>query len=241
MAEYHIRPVAYCEGVVDLSVETYRMNLGVSSKSVGYVWYIEGSKPKVLIDAGEKGPYSGRPTVKDLISVGDGLAKLGLTPEDIEIVIVTHLHKDHIMLGHLFKNARFIVQKKEIEYARNPHKIDAYLFNAEYFEDLNLEVIDGEKEIIPGVSVFFSPGHTPGGQSVEINTPAGKAVITGFCSCRDNFTQTEPMKRMGWEVCVPSIHSDIWQIYNSMLEVKRRADIIVPLHDPSFADKERIP
>jgi N-acyl homoserine lactone hydrolase len=142
----------------------------------------------------------------------------------------------------MYKNARFIIQKKEIEYARNPHTVDAYLFEKkENFEDLKLEIIDGEKEIIPGVTVFLSPGHTPGGQSVEINTPAGKAVITGFCSCLSNFIQTEPMKRMGLEVCVPSIHTDIRQAYDSILEIKRRAKMILPLHDPSFADKERIP
>ena len=238
MAMYSIYPIALCAGPRDLSQYTYRMNLGTPTKSVSYIWYIEGSQPRTLIDTGT--PAVGG-FVDELTSVEDGLAKLGLRPEDIEIVIVTHLHFDHIELGHLYKKARFIVQKRELDYARNPHPIDASTYRRSTFENLNLEVIDGEKEIIPGVSVFLTPGHSPGGQSIEVNTAAGKAIITGFCCHLRTFVQTEEMKGRGWEVAAPLIHHDVREMYDSVLKVKRRADTIIAIHDPAYIDKEVIP
>ncbi len=238
MTTYSIRPIALCEGRRDASQYTYCMNFGTSCKSVYYVWYIEGSRPKTLVDAGAKALGRAR---NELTSVEDGLAKLGLKPADIEIVIVTHLHSDHIALGHLYKKAKFIVQKKELDYARNPHPIDASIYDRRMFENLDLEVIDGEKEIIPGVSVFLSPGHSPGGQSVEVNTSAGKVIAPGFCCHLSTFAQTEAMKRRGWEVTAPLVHHDVREAYDSVLKVKHRADIIIALHDPTFLEKETIP
>ena len=243
MTTYTIRPIALSEGLREGSQFTYRMNFGTTLKTASYIWYIDGSQPKTIVDAGataamfmERGSRQ-----KDYISVEDGLKKLGLKPEDIESVIVSHLHWDHIALAHLFKKAKFIVQKRELDYARNPHPIDAGGYDSSMFEGLDFEVIDGEKEIMPGVTVFLSPGHTPGGQSVEINTTAGKAIITGFCYVFSNFTQNETMKRRGWEVTVPLAHQDVRDIYDSVIKAKRRADILIGLHDTAFVDKETIP
>lgn len=238
MATYSIRPIALCEAPRDTSQYTYRMNFGTGCKSVSYIWYIEGSQPKTIIDAGMTAVGG---AWDELTSVEVGFAKLGLKPEDIEIVIVTHLHTDHIALGSLYKQAKFIVQKKELDYTRNPHPIDASLYNRSLFEHLDLEVIDGEREIIPGVSVFLTPGHSPGGQSVEVNTSAGKVIAAGFCCHLTTFAQTEAMQRRGWEVTAPLIHHDVREAYDSVLKVKRRADIILALHDPTFVGKETIP
>lgn len=243
MATYSICPIALCGGPRDGSHFTYRLNFGTSCQGVCYLWYIEGSQPKTLVDAGARASMfteRGVPET-DLVSAEDGLTGLGLTPEDIEIVIVTHLHFDHIGLGYLYKKARFIVQKRELDYARKPHPLDVDLYDRSTFDGLNLEVIDGQKEIIPDVSVFLTPGHSPGGQSVEVNTTAGKAIITGFCCNLATFEQTEAMKRWGWEVTAPLIHHDVREAYDSVLTVKRRADIIVALHDPAFIGEKTIP
>lgn len=243
MAVYRIRPIALCEGPRDVSQWTYLLNIGTECKSACYVWYIEGSEPKILVDAGVSAShYAGKPFItRDLTPIEDGLAKLGLTPEDIKIVILTHLHFDHVALAYLFRKAKFIVQKKELDYAQNPHPLDTVHYDLSTFEGLNFEIIDGDKEIIPGVSVFLTPGHSPGGQSVEIETTAGEAIITGFCSQMSTFTQTEEMRRRGWEVAVPGIHQNALEAYDSVLKVKHRADIIVPLHEPKFIGIETIP
>ena len=171
----------------------------------------------------------------------NGLAKIGLTPEDIDIVILTHLHGDHTELASLYRKAKFIVQRKELEYAQHPHPIDAELYDNRYFESLDFDIIDGDANINSGISVFLTPGHTPGGQSVQIHTALGEAIITGFCCSMDTFKQTEEMKRRGWEVSVPLIHHDVRDAYDSVLKVKQKADIILSLHDPEYIGRKTVP
>lgn len=243
MSNYTVCPIAVCEGPRDGSHFTYGMNFGTISRTACYAWYIKGSNPKILVDTGARASTfreKGAPET-DLISVENGLARLGLKPVDIDIVILTHLHCDHTELGYLYKKAKFIVQKKELEYARHPHPIDARLYDKRYFESLNFEIMDGDMEISSGIGIFLTPGHTPGGQSVEIDTAAGKVIITGFCCTLDTFKQTEEMKRWGWEVTTPLIHHDVREAYDSVLKVKRRADIILALHAPDFIGKKVIP
>jgi glyoxylase-like metal-dependent hydrolase (beta-lactamase superfamily II) len=236
MANYTVHPIAVCRGPRDGSHFTYRANFGITINTACYAWYINGSSQKILVDTGataamfrERGAAE-----EDLISMTDGLAKLGITPEEIDLVILTHLHCDHIELAHLYKKAKFIVQKKELDYAHNPHPIDADFYIRNFFEGLNYDIIDGDKKIEPGLTVFLSPGHSPGGQSIEVKTASGQVVIPGFCCTGDTFRQTEDMKRRGWQVTIPLIHQDTREIYDSVIKIKKRADIILSLHGPEY-------
>lgn len=243
MTMHYVYPIALCEGPRDSSHFAYRSEPGTVYNTACYIWYIETSEGNILVDAGASASTftdKGTPET-DLTSVESGLGRLGVKPRDINIVIVTHLHCDHIALSHLYANAKFIVQRRELDYALNPHPIDAGLYDRSFFEDLNLEVIDGDTEIASGISIFLTPGHSPGGQSIEVSTHAGKAVITGFCCTLNTFVQTREMKRRGWEVTAPLIHHDVREAYNSVLKVRQRADIILALHDPAFIAKEKIP
>ena len=98
---------------------------------------------------------------------------------------------------------------------------------------------EGDKQIIPGVHVLFTPGHTPGGQSVVIETPKGTAVITGFCCMRENFEP--PDQARGLPVVPPGIHTDLLQVYDSEVKVKEIADIILPIHDAEFIGLDKVP
>ena len=164
MLTYSIYPIAVCQGQHDGSYYTYRANFGQTCKNACYAWYLKGSGPKILVDTGARGStFRERGAAEiDLITMEDGLANLGLTPEDIDIVILTHLHGDHTELGSLYKKAKFIVQKKELEYALHPHPIDADLYVKSYFESLNFDIIDGEVKINSGISVFLTSGSYPG-------------------------------------------------------------------------------
>lgn len=243
MPSHKIYPIALCEGPRDSAHFAYRSESGGICNTACYVWCIKTKYGNILVDAGANAStFTTRGTPEtDIISAEDGLGKLELKPDDIDIVIATHLHCDHIALSRLYSKAKFVVQKRELEYAQNPHPIDAVLYDRSCFENLNWEVIDGDREIVPGISVLLTPGHSPGGQSVEINTSAGKAIITGFCATEKTFMPTQEMLKRGWEVTIPLIHHDALQTYDSVLKVKRRADIIIPLHEPEFIEKRVIP
>ena len=235
---YSIRPIALCQGERDMSLWTYRMNVGQKVKIVCYIWYIEGSDPVTLVDAGALAEHYKNPEfpMKTCSSLEDGLNRHGLKAADVEQILITHLHFDHIALASRFKNAKFIVQRKELDFARNPHVFNAMDYNAEFFEGLNYSIVDGDIEIMPGVKAFLTPGHSPGGQSIQIRTKQGNAIITGFCSQLSTFEQTSAMKAIGLEVAACGLHLDCREAYDSALRVKKMADIIIPLHDPIFMD-----
>ncbi len=182
--------------------------------------------------------------VKHVMGFEDALALVGLGPEDITTVIQTHLMYDHCANSKGLPRARFVVQGKELDFAFDPHPLYAGVYQRQLFEDLPFEIVDGDVELFPGIKLLFTPGHTPGCQSVAVSTSAGVAIITGFCCTRENFA---PQKNQAWvtdripEVIPPGIHTDMLQAYESAVRVKKLADIIIPMHDPTMAGKEKIP
>lgn len=241
MANCVIHPIPLFEGKRDKSQWTYHLNFGQQVSMAQYVWYIEGTKETILVDAGGSSEYSagvGRP-VKEIQTLESGLNKLGLTFGDIDLVILTHLHFDHVAQASRFSKARFLVQRDELEFARNPHPSVARGYHREFFEGLNFEVINGDARVCDEVSVLSTPGHTPGGQSVSIKTAQGTAIIAGLCTIRDNFEPPSPAR--GMLVTTPGIHTNVLEAYDSVLRIKEMADIILPLHEYEFIDKSSVP
>jgi glyoxylase-like metal-dependent hydrolase (beta-lactamase superfamily II) len=240
MNTWTIRPIALAETTLDKSAITYRANFGVPYTQCTYIWYLEGGNQRIIVDAGVDSNYlvkKRRIPSKDTQSVIAGLNEFGVGPDDVDLVIVTHLHSDHIAHGRQFRNAKFLIQRTELEFAHNPHPTVAPQYPREFFEGLRFEVIEGDTEVCPGISVLHTPGHTTGGQSVSIATDKGVAVIAGLCTIRENF---EPAR--GKESVVPcGVFVNLFETYDSLLRIKQTADIVIPLHDPEYRDTKRIP
>jgi len=243
--EYLIRPILLVKINGPKSMYTYLMNWGDQVFSGCGAWFIEGASRKILVDTGRESTisyFSGKSmNIEKVQSIEDGLSHIGLKPSDFDTVILTHLHGDHIELAHKFTKATFIVQKAELEFGRKPHGIiSAMAYKKELFEGLKFEVIEGDVEIFPGITVLLTTGHTPGGQSVAINTNKGLAVITGFCCIRENFDPPQAVKEI-MPIVTPGVHTSTFEIEESCLRVKKIADIIIPLHDLECLQKKRIP
>jgi len=237
--KHRIRPLVITEMEAPLPGMTYLSGFGEMTTTNGYIWYIEGPKENIIVDTGGKAEtisMLGFPA-KDVQSPENALGKLGLKCEDIDTVILTHLMFDHFEYAEKFKNAKFVVQKDELDYARNPHPLMQYFYLPiqHLLNEANFDIVEGEKEIVKGAKVLLTPGHSPGSQSVAIETEKGTAVITGFCCTNENFIEGI------WPVTPPGIHANATQAYDSMLKVKEIADIIIPLHESTFAKKEVIP
>ena len=145
---------------------------------------IQGADQRILVETGAGDKLS--PKLREIYGLQDSnlLARLrdyGLSPEDIDIVIDTHLHFDHcggntrVMNDQVvatFPNARYIVQKGEYEHALRPTERD----RASYFESNyapvaqsgQLQLIEGRQEIVPGIEVVPVPGHTANMQCVKL-------------------------------------------------------------------------
>ena len=152
---------------------------------------------KILIDAGMGDTLSDR--IKRIYGVEKesnldrGLVSAGLKPEDIDIVILTHLHLDHaggvVKLGEkgrkvpAFPKARHVVQLQEWEDALAPDERTAATYLPENFlvlEDSgSVYLVDGEKEIEPGIKVIPTGGHTRGHQAVLIEAGDEKILCPG--------------------------------------------------------------
>jgi glyoxylase-like metal-dependent hydrolase (beta-lactamase superfamily II) len=154
MSKHLIHPIANFRGPATKTGMTYRVGDGQTVDCVGYIWYVEGPKEKIIVDAGstaEELASRGFSGMKELQSPEDGLRKFGLKPSDIDIVIITHLHGDHIALAHKYTKAKFIVQRTEIGEAYYPHPLGAPGYRPfgksfKSYEDLNYEVIEGDKK-----------------------------------------------------------------------------------------------
>ena len=102
-------------------------------------------------------------------------------PRDVALVVNTHLHFDHCGGNRLFPGLPIYVQRLEREAARVPgYTIPEWV----EFEGADYVELDGAAEIVPGVRVVRTPGHTPGHQSVLVETEDGLVVVAGDVAYR---------------------------------------------------------
>lgn len=118
--------------------------------------------------------------------VVDELAREGLTPDDIDKVIYTHLHYDHAGNIELFPNAVAYVQKREIENCVAPYEFQispypVYLEGTwERFRKLeHVMVVDGDVTLGNGLELVLTGDHTKGCQAIVVPTAKGRYVLTG--------------------------------------------------------------
>ncbi|MFF2840604.1 N-acyl homoserine lactonase family protein [Paenarthrobacter sp. NPDC057981] len=207
------------------------------------VWLIQGSDRTILIDTGlgdvaeaiavparYGSPYmASRSEEQDIVA---GLAQYGVEPQDIDTVVLTHLHYDHIGNNELFSNATFIVQKDELDLALNPPKFCMFYF-PEYAYKLSvvadrLVVIDGDYEINDDVRLIKIGGHTPGCQSVLVKIDGAVVCLTS--DVMYNYRNLE----LDWPI------GSFWnlkELISGYKRIRREADIIVPQHDWQIFDK----
>ena len=130
-----------------------------------------------LVDTGVGGPQGVQDDWRAVnVAAADALAGLDLSPADISLVINTHLHFDHCGQNAVFKHAPFHVQRSELERARRESPDLADWFD---FAGARFELLDGDTEIVPGLSVLTTPGHTAGHQSVVIQGADGDDLLIG--------------------------------------------------------------
>ena len=165
------------------------------------------------------------------------LASAGARPEEIAIVIHTHLHYDHCGNNRLLPNARFFVQREELRYALAPTSFDATAYFAPSlgitpdYLGTKFELLDGDAEIADGVRVITTPGHTPGHQSVIVSTAGGRYCITGDAVMwYENLEKRIP----------PGIHTSMIDCMASLERIAREANHVLPGHEPKVFARQPV-
>ncbi len=173
----------------------------------------------------------------------ESLAKAGVKPEEIDFVINTHLHFDHaggnthLVEGRAvpaFPNAKYIVQKAELEHAMRPTERDRASYYAHDFVPVTdagqWQFVEGDAEILPGISVVKIPGHNLNIQAVQIGGGGKKLMYVS------DLIPTRHHLPLPWIIAY-----DLYPL--TTLETKRkwigefvRDGWVVALgHDPDFA------
>ncbi|HZR48294.1 MAG TPA: MBL fold metallo-hydrolase [Streptosporangiaceae bacterium] len=109
-------------------------------------------------------------------TVADALADLDMSPADIDLVVNTHLHFDHCGQNAVFRHAPCYVQRAELARAERESPELCEWFS---FASARWELLDGDTEIVPGVSVMATPGHTVGHQCVVVSDPSAASAASG--------------------------------------------------------------
>jgi Zn-dependent hydrolases, including glyoxylases len=177
--------------------------------------------------------------------LADELARVGVDPAAIDTVILTHLHNDHVGGAYIFPNATFYVQEVELKEAVWP----TIRFQRPYY-DINLrgkrpswteildrmEVLKGDADIVPAVSVVLLPGHTPGMQGVLVDTSDGKYLIAS-----DLVPLFENWEPLGQNPLPNSNLYDLRDYYNSFDRMVAIGAKVLPGHDPKVFEYSEYP
>lgn len=173
-----------------------------------------------------------RPRLGPSRSTIDLLADNGIRPEQVDTVILTHLHFDHYLNARLFSHARIVVNRREFHYVMSPENRRAMprsSFPREVFAWLvdqawdRLELVEGEAEVLPGVRVIETGGHSPGHQIVVVETAAGRVVIPG----------DEVYLYANLENDIPiGYYHDFERVSKAMDLLRELGGHLLPAHDP---------
>ncbi len=226
-------------------------NVGTRKFPYSYV-YIEGDGHRILVDVGHDDDssnqvLSSRYDVIDWQAPDAVLAKIGVRPEDIDIIVLTHAHYDHAGAARRFPNATFYLQRAELEGSRwalaNAHLFKSIIGaidpgDVEMLTELEqagrLVLLDGDlPDLVPGLSVRAAKDtHTPGSQYVVITTGGQNWVVTG-----DNmysYENAEGLDRDGTYVSIGFGGGSSWNnltTIDEMLRAAGSADRLVIAHE----------
>lgn len=205
------------------------------------MWLARNDERIVAIDSGfsvEGGSHRGRRLER---SPREAVRELGIDPEAVTDLVVTHLHYDHSGNLDHFPGARIWVQEAEVAYVTGKamrHSELSHFFEADDIADLvhenfngRVNQVAGQATVVPGLELHLIGGHTPGLQVVQVLTARGWVVVASDAlHYYANFESRNPF---------PAI-VDVVQMmdgYDRILELASGADHVVPGHDPRVMER----
>lgn len=209
------------------------------------VWLIKGNGKNILLDSGFYRPQFFKEwTVKDFTKPSEAIARLGLKPDDITDVIISHAHWDHADGADLFPKAKIWIQKDELEYyageawqSRRTHGgIDPedILALVKMNTEGRVGMVNGDaQEILPGITCYTGGKHTFQSQYITVNTAGGTVVLAS-----DNVYLYENLDKHVPIAATLDAQSNL-RAQDRMKQLASDPKLIIPGHDP--AEMARFP
>lgn len=161
--------------------------VGTKVKAPDFLYVVDHPSGLVVVDSGVSPDFArefGEPAIilREDDSVVRKLESIGAKPSDVYCVIQTHLHYDHAGGLLSLPDARVLVQRRELEFARNTPSYQQGSYDPRcYSHEVHWEVIDGELDLFDDglVRLIPTPGHTPGHQSVLVSLEEAPVLLAG--------------------------------------------------------------
>jgi glyoxylase-like metal-dependent hydrolase (beta-lactamase superfamily II) len=206
-----------------------------------FVWAAVSAEHTVVVDAGFSAEVAEKRQRTHLRCPTDGLAALGINCARLPLVVLTHLHYDHVGNLEKFPAADFVVQDDEMAFWTGRYASKGHFRHIVEVEDIvhlvrenfagRLRFVAGTREIVPGITVHRVGGHAAGLQVVRANTARGNIVLASDAThYYANIEGDRPY----------SVVKDLAEMYEAFEIVRWLADSpehVVPGHDPLVMER----
>jgi glyoxylase-like metal-dependent hydrolase (beta-lactamase superfamily II) len=204
-----------------------------------FVWLIKGGPHPVLVDTGFLEDDARARGIRHYVSPAEMVRRAGVAPADVPVALITHLHYDH-WAGHgLFPAAEYWIQREEVAFWTGPFgRYDAFRQSANpgalaelvplIYAD-RVRVVEGERQVLPGISVHRVGGHTAGLQIVTVQTRRGPVVLTSDAA--HFYRNVETRQPVQIITSLP----EMLQAFETIHALAGAERLIVAGHDPEVA------
>ncbi|TAL56447.1 N-acyl homoserine lactonase family protein [Pandoraea sp.] len=229
--QFSIEPIELGRRTADTSLFLYLTDPGTPIAIAYRVWVLRSATRTLLVDTGPPLQEAKRRGLTHVIDVVAALANAGIDANQVDTILLTHLHWDHAANADRFPKATFYAQRREIEFFRSHSRqhpaIDRFFSHQAYLASLidngRIREIDGDVTLPGGLEALKVGGHTPGSQMFCVPTPAGEAIITG---------DAIPLHRNYLERIPSGILTDVFEAVAALEQVAlRRPALIYTGHD----------
>jgi N-acyl homoserine lactone hydrolase len=208
---------------IDVVLDGFGINTDAGRIAMCEVILIEGtsatgSPVRILVDPA----HAGRRTY-----LTDALAARGLAPSDIDMVVLTHGHWDHVQNVDVFAHAPVYLHPDERRYCGQPHPNDwaTPAWTGDILERMQVHEIAEGDEIIPGVGIVDLPGHSAGSIGITVQNERGLSLVAGDALHYASTALTRQPPLVFW---------DAGEALASIDRAVGMADVIYPGHDQPF-------
>ncbi len=206
-----------------------------------YVWLILGGPHPILVDTGFLEDDARERGIRNYVSPAAVVERAGVKPGEVPLALITHLHYDHWAGHSLFPGAEFWIQRDEVAFWTGPFgRYQAFRQSANVGALTNLvplnyasrvRIVDGDRQVLPGIRVHRVGGHTAGLQIVTVETARGTVVLTSDASHFYRNVET------GQPVQIITSLPEMLQAFETIRELAGAERLIVAGHDPAVADR----
>jgi N-acyl homoserine lactone hydrolase len=207
------------------SLTTAEGSVGFGAVNLVTTWDAPGAPHRILFDTAHTGRRR---------ALLRALEDMGLTVDDIDVVVLSHAHWDHVQNADLFPRARVLMHTDEPAYTESPAPGDHVtpLWTGLMLRHIGVQTVGDREPIAPGVHTLHLPGHTAGSMGLTVETPDGVHVLSGDA--------VSSATALDWGRCTVAHHDE--RLATASVElVGTLADFVWPGHDRPFAVRDNRP